>query len=86
MINYFMLSCEWVYYSPTTPYKYEFMMVWKKYIDAYRAQQQGYGHPLTIIMSRKVRKKEKPHGENPPSRLDKAQNLKYVFNIYSLSL
>ena len=45
-----------------------------KNIDAYRAQQQGYGHPLRIIMSRKVRKEEKPHGENPPSRKDKAQN------------
>ena len=21
-------------------------------MDAYRAQQQGYGHPLTIVMSR----------------------------------
>ena len=54
-----------------TPYKYDFMMVWKKewmHMDAYRAQQQGYGHPLTIIMYRKVKKKAKPHGENPPSR------------------
>ena len=50
------------------------------------AQQQGYGHPLTIIMSRKVRKEAKPHGENPPSRKDKAQNLKYIFNIYLSSL
>ena len=47
-----------------------------KNIDAYRAHQQGYGHHLTIIMSRKVRKEEKPHGENHPSRKDKAQNLK----------
>ena len=39
-----------------------------KNIDAYRAQQQGYGEPLTIIMSKKVRKEAKPHGENPPSR------------------
>ena len=46
------------------------------HIDAYRAQQQGYGHPLTIIMSRKVRKEAKPHGKNPPSRKDKAHNLK----------
>ena len=42
-------------------------------MDAYMAQQQYYGHPLTIIMSRKVRKEEKPHGENSPSRKDKAQ-------------
>ena len=43
---------------------------------AYRAQQQGYGHPLTIIMSIKARKEAKPHGGNPPLRKDKAQNLK----------
>ena len=45
-------------------------------MDAYRAQQQGYGHPLTIIMSIKVRKEAKPHRKNPPSRKDKAHNLK----------
>ena len=45
-------------------------------MDAYRAQQQGYGHPLTIIMSRKVMKEAKPHGESPPSRKEKEQNLK----------
>ena len=49
-----------------------------KNIDAYRAQQQGYGHPLTIIMSRKVRKEEKPHGKNPPSRKDKEQNVSSI--------
>ena len=38
------------------------------HMDVYRAQQQVYGHPLTIIMSIKVRKEAKPHGENPPSR------------------
>ena len=35
-------------------------------MDAYRAQQQGYGHPLTIIMSKKVRKEAKPHGKILP--------------------
>ena len=45
-------------------------------MDAYRAQQQGYGHPLKNIMSRKVRKEAKSHGKNPPSRKDKAQNFK----------
>ena len=45
-------------------------------MDAYRAQQQGYDHPLTIIMSRKVRKEEKPLGENPPSRNDNGKKLK----------
>ena len=43
-------------------------------MDAYRAHQQGHGHPLIIIMSKKLRKEAKPHGENPPSRKDKAQN------------
>ena len=43
-------------------------------MDAYRAQKQGYGHPLTIIISKKVRKEEKPHGKNPTSRKEKAQN------------
>ena len=28
-------------------------------MNVYRAQQQGYGHPLTIIMSRKRRKVER---------------------------
>ena len=51
------------------------MIVWQN-IDSYRAEQQGYGHPLTISMSKKVRKEAKPHGENPPSRKGKAQNLK----------
>ena len=35
-------------------------------MDAYMAQQQGYGHPLTIIMSKKVRKEAKPHEEILP--------------------
>ena len=39
-------------------------------MDAYRAEQQGYGQPLTIIMSKKPRKEAKPHGENSPSRKD----------------
>ena len=55
-------------------------------MDAYRAQQQGYGRPLTIIMSRNVRKEAKPHGENTPSRKDKAQNKKHVFIMYFYSL
>ena len=44
------------------------LWLYVKNMDAYRAQQQGYGHPLAIIMSIKVRKEAKPHGENPPSR------------------
>ena len=43
-------------------------------MGAYRAQQQGYGHPLTITVSKKKRKEEKPHGENPPSRKDMRGN------------
>ena len=56
------------------------------HIGAYKAQQQGYGHPLQLFMSRKAKERGKPHGKNPPSRKDKAQNLKYVFNfsLYSL--
>ena len=45
-------------------------------MDAYRAQQQGYGHPLTIIHVQKDEERGKPHGKNPPSRKDKAHNLK----------
>ena len=41
-----------------------------KNIDLYRAQQQGYGHPLQLFMSRKVRKEAKPNGENTSSRKD----------------
>ena len=36
----------------------------KKNIDADRAQQQGYGHPLTNIMSRKVRKGKTTSGKS----------------------
>ena len=43
-------------------------------MDAYRAQQQGYGHHLQLFMSRKVRKEDKGHGENTPSIKDKEQN------------
>ena len=52
------------------------LLFYVKNIGVYNDQQQGYGHPLTIIMSKKLRKGEKPHGENPPSRKDKEQNLK----------
>ena len=56
-------------------------------MDAHRAQQQGYGHPLTIIMSRKVRKEAKPHGENPPLGNEKEQQFaKHVFNMSLYSL
>ena len=64
---------KWVYYIPTTPFKSDFMMFMYEIIrniDLYRVQQQGYGHPLTIIMSKKIRKEAKPHEENPPSRKD----------------
>ena len=70
---------KWVYYIPTTPFKCEFMIELPEIIrniDAYREQQQGYGHPLQLFMSIKVRKEAKPYGENPLSRKDKAQNLK----------
>ena len=53
-----------------------------KNMDAYRAQQQGYGNRLTIIMSKKVRKEAKPHEENTPSRKDKAQNSEIMSSTY----
>ena len=55
-------------------------------MDSYRAQQQHYGHPLQLFMSKELRKEVKPHGENPPSRKEKEQKLKYVFivSLYSL--
>ena len=68
---------EWVYNIPAPPFKCDFMIDLSKIIiniDAYPSQQQGYGHPLQLFMSSKVRKNAKPHGENPPSRKDKAQN------------
>ena len=55
-------------------------------IDVYRTQQQGYGHPLTIIMSKKMRKEARPHGENPPSIKEKEKYEKHVFIIYLSSL
>ena len=33
-------------------------------------------------MSRQVRKEEKRHGENPPSKKDKAQNLNKMYSTY----
>ena len=57
------------------------MMVGQKiwmHMDVYKAHQQGYGHPLTINMSRKVRKEAKPHGENPPSIKEKEQNFDII--------
>ena len=60
---------EWVYNIPTLPFKCDFMMELfeiARNIYAYRAQQQGYGHPLQLFMSRKVRKETKPHGKSPP--------------------
>ena len=60
-------------------------IIWN--IDAYRAQQQGYGHPLQLFMSIKVRKEAKLHGENSHSRKDKAQKFEqHVFNISLSSL
>ena len=60
-------------------------IIWN--IDAYRAQQQGYGHPLQLFMYRKVRKEAKLHGENSHSRKDKAQKFEQrVFNVSLSSL
>ena len=36
------------------------------HIGSYRAQQQGYGHPLQLFISRNVRKEEKHMGKILP--------------------
>ena len=57
------------------------------HIGAYRSQKQGYGHPLQLFMSIKVRKEAKTHGEKHPSRKDNAQKIKkHVLNMYLYSL
>ena len=43
-------------------------------MDAYRAHQQGYGHPLTIIMSKKVEERGKTTWEK--SSLKEGQGTK----------
>ena len=76
---------EWVYNIPVPPFKCDFMIDLSKIIkniDAYGAQQQGYGNPLQLFMSIKGREEAKPHGENPFSRKNRAQN----FNMYSTYL
>ena len=53
---------EWVYNTPTPPFKSDFMMDLYEIIrniDAYRAQQQGYGNPLQLFLSRKVQERGK---------------------------
>ena len=62
----------WVYYIPKPPLGclYDDISKIIRNIDLYRSQQQGYGHPLTIIMYKEMRKETKPHGETPPSRKD----------------
>ena len=65
---------EWVYNIPKHTFKCHFMMDLSQIIIniyVYRSQQQGYGHPLQLFLSRKVRKEAKPHGENTPSRKEK---------------
>ena len=76
----------WVYYIPTPPFKSDFMMSISKifrcicmHIGVYRAQQQGYGHPLQLFMCIKAEERGKTTWENTPSRKDKEQNLKYIF-------
>ena len=47
---------KWVYNIPTLPFKSKFIMDLSEIIiniELYRAQQQGYGHPLQLFMSRK---------------------------------
>ena len=51
-------------------------------IGVYRAKQQGYGHPLTIIHVLKSEERGKTTRENHPSRKDKAQNNMSSVGIY----
>ena len=57
---------KWVYNIPTPPFKSEFIMFMSEiircicmHIGVYRAQQQGYGHPLQVFMSRKAEERGK---------------------------
>ena len=61
---------KWVYYKPTPLFKLNFKIPCQN-LGVYRAQQQGYDHPLQLFISRKVSKVAKPHGEIPPSIKDK---------------
>ena len=79
---------KWVYYIPTPPFKFDFMMFMSEIIrniDLYRDQQQGYVHPLKNIMSKELRKEENEHGKNTPSIKDKGQNLNNMSSFMSLS-
>ena len=74
---------EWVYNIPSHTFKCEFMIDLSEIIrniDLNRVQQQGYGHPLQLFMSRKAEERGKTTWGIPPSRKEKAQNLKHVFN------
>ena len=51
------------------------------HIGAYRAQQQGYGPPLQLFMSRKVRKREK-HMEKTLPQERKRKKLNKMYSTY----
>ena len=70
---------------PTPMFKSDFMMVCQKNIGVNRAQQQDYGHLLTI-MSKKLRKGAKPHGKNPPSRKDMRRKPKMLLMLLQTKL
>ena len=56
-------------------------------MDAYKcmwAQQQGYGHPLQLFMSRKVEEKGKTTWGK--SSLKKGQGIKYEQHVFHMSL
>ena len=68
---------EWVYNIIIPPFKFDFMMKYLKQYHKYMfiwVLATRLRSPLTIILSRKLKKEAKPHGENPPSRKEKAQN------------
>ena len=57
------------------------------HLGAYRAQQEGYGHPLQFILSRKVEERGKNTWEKSSLKKEKRKKFEqHVFNMYLCSL
>ena len=56
------------------------------FIKALATKAQLTSYNKNFICPCKMRKEEKPHGENPPSRMDMTEMIKKVFNGSSSSL
>ena len=52
-----------------------------KNIGVYREQKQGYGHPLTIIMSKKMRKETKTHMEKSFLKIGHERKTKNIVDV-----